>query len=94
MMTNEHKRKVINRLNRIEGQIRGIVRMIHEDRYCIEILTQTRAVVAAIHKAEDNIFHNHLKTCVSETFNDGKPENQKGKITEIMCMIFSFRANG
>ncbi len=68
--------------------------MIHGDRYCIEVLTQTRAVVAAIHKAEYNIFHNHLKTCVSEAFSDGKPENQRAKINEIMDMISSFRAYG
>jgi DNA-binding FrmR family transcriptional regulator len=52
------------------------------------------AVVSAIHKAEDNIFHNQLKTCVSEAFSDGKPKNQSAKISEIRDMISSFRVYG
>ncbi len=91
-MKNGHKKDIIKRLHRIEGQVRGIVKMLQEDRYCIEVLTQTRAVIAALHKAEDNIFHNHLKTCVLEAFTNGKPEYQKIKLNEIMGMVSSFRA--
>ena len=55
MINQNQKKDLLNRLNKIEGQIRGVNRMITENRYCMDILTQTRAVVSAIRKVEDLI---------------------------------------
>ncbi len=54
-MKRENKEKLLNRLSRVEGQVRGIARMVEEDRYCIDILTQTRAIRAALRGVEDAV---------------------------------------
>lgn len=69
----EHK-DLINRLNRIEGQIRGIKRMVEEDVYCPEILVQVAAVNAALNSFNKVLLGNHIKTCVTQDIKDGKEE--------------------
>lgn len=60
----EEKKKLINRLNRIEGQIRGIRRMIENDAYCVDVLTQTSAAGSALNSFSKDVLTHHLKTCV------------------------------
>lgn len=69
----EH-RDMLNRLNRIEGQVRGIKRMIDEDAYCIDILTQVSAVNAALNSFNKVLLAEHIKTCVTEDVKSGKEE--------------------
>lgn len=72
----------LGRLKRIEGQVRGIHRMIEEDRYCVDILIQLRAVRAALKKVEGNILNRHMQHCVSQAMGDS-PEAQS-KVAELM----------
>lgn len=65
---------LINRLNRIEGQIRGIRGMVEKDVYCTDILTQVAAVNAALNSFNKVLLNNHIKTCVTQDIKDGKEE--------------------
>lgn len=79
------------RLKKIEGQIRGIRRMIEEKRYCIDILTQLSAVVGAIMKVEEDILTRHLESCVSQSFSKGNRREREEKIKEIIGLLEKFR---
>lgn len=65
---------MINRLNRIEGQIRGIKGMVEKNVYCTDILIQVAAVNAALHSFNRVLLENHIKTCVTQDIKDGKEE--------------------
>ena len=70
----EEYKKLINRLSRIEGQIRGIRAMVDDDRYCVDILTQVSAVQAALNSFNKELLARHIKTCVSEDIKEGNEE--------------------
>jgi len=74
----------INRLKRIEGQIRGITRMVEEDRYCIDILHQIQAVKAAIGKAETEILKGHAAHCVEDAIRSKNVKDQREKFSELV----------
>jgi DNA-binding FrmR family transcriptional regulator len=78
-------------LKRIEGQIRGIQKMIEEKRYCIDILTQLSSVVGAIRRVEENILNRHLRGCVRESFTKGSKENRGEKMDEVIEVLQKFR---
>ena len=69
----EHK-ALLNRLNRIEGQVRGIRAMVEDDRYCVDILTQVSAIQAALNGFNKELLARHIKTCVSEDIREGNEE--------------------
>ena len=69
----EHK-KMLNRLNRIEGQVRGVKRMVEEDAYCVDILTQVSAIQAALKAFSTELLSDHIKTCVAEDIMEGNNE--------------------
>ncbi len=73
-------KKLINRLNRIEGQIRGIKGMVEKDVYCTDILIQVAAVNAALNAFNKELLSNHIRTCVAQDIRDGKDET----ITELV----------
>ena len=81
----------IVRLKRIEGQIRGVQRMIEEKRYCIDILTQLSSVVGAIKGVEEDILERHLKGCVQQSFTKGTKQERAQKIDEITYVLKKFR---
>lgn len=83
--------KELTRLRRIEGQIRGIQKMIEEKRYCIDILTQLSSVVGAIKSVEENILERHLKGCVHQSFTEGNKEDKAKKIDEVVKVLKKFR---
>lgn len=91
MMDDKQKQKAIDRLSRIEGQVRGIRKMVEEDRYCMDILTQTRSIFAAIRGVEEYILENHLHTCVTEAIRSGDYAEQSRKMDEIMDLISRIR---
>lgn len=76
--------KEIKRLNRIEGQVAGVRKMIENRRYCLDILSQTRAVQAALRSLEAEILETHLEHCVKDAMNSEDPEAGKTKISEII----------
>ncbi|MCP1101349.1 DNA-binding FrmR family transcriptional regulator [Aequitasia blattaphilus] len=71
--TKEYK-DLMNRLNRIEGQIRGIKRMVEEERYCVDILTQVSAISAALNSFNKTLLSNHIHTCVVRDIKEGNDE--------------------
>ena len=70
----EQKRKLTNRLNRIEGQVRGLRRMIEEDAYCNDVLIQSAAVLSALKSFNRELLHSHMDHCVVRDIRAGKPE--------------------
>lgn len=79
----EEYKKLIHRLNRIEGQVRGIRNMLENDAYCVDILTQASAVNAAVNAFEREILAQHIKTCVAEDIKCGK-EEKADELIEII----------
>jgi DNA-binding FrmR family transcriptional regulator len=78
-------------LRKIEGQVAGIQRMIEEKRYCVDILTQIRSIIGALHRVEGQIFKKHLDGCVAGALK-GKSETEKQKkIDEVIELLEKFR---
>jgi DNA-binding FrmR family transcriptional regulator len=94
MMDERQKEKVDARLGRIEGQIRGIRRMIGEDRYCMDILAQIAAATAALRGVEDLVMEQHLQTCVVDAIRSDDDSQKREKIDEVMQAIARFRKHG
>jgi DNA-binding FrmR family transcriptional regulator len=86
-MQRENKPRLVNRLSRIEGQVRGIARMIDEDRYCIDILTQVQAVRAALAKVETELLKDHLGHCIEGAIVSGDVEEQRKKASELIQLL-------
>ena len=84
-------REDIPRLRRVEGQIRGIQKMIEDERYCIDILTQLSSVQGAIKSVEENILERHLKGCVQHSFSKGNKADKAEKIAEVIDVLKKFR---
>src|SRR3954468_22283200 len=78
------KKSQLARLGRIEGQVRGVARMMEEERYCIDVLTQIRAVRAALDKVEQETLNDHLQHCVAHAFHAGTDKDRQIKIDEIL----------
>ena len=83
----EIKPKVINRLNRIEGQVRGIGRMVEDDRYCVDILTQLQAVRAALTRVENEILKDHMDHCVMRAMTSDDLADRKAKAHELIELL-------
>ncbi|HEY0113646.1 MAG TPA: metal-sensitive transcriptional regulator [Allosphingosinicella sp.] len=87
MVERSDKPKLLNRLKRLEGQVRGIGRMVEEDRYCIDILTQLQAARAALGKVEAELLREHLHHCVHGALTGTDPEEQRKKIGELIELL-------
>ncbi len=86
-MRTEIKASVVKRLNRIEGQVRGLSRMVEDDRYCIDIVTQISAVRAALRRVEEEVLRDHVSHCVEHAISSGDKADQRAKIAELMAVI-------
>ena len=75
------------RLSRIEGQVRGLSRMVEEDRYCIDIVTQIAAVRAALRRVEEEVLRDHIAHCVEHAIVSGDAGEQRRKIAELMDVL-------
>lgn len=82
-----NKEKLLNRLNRIEGQVRGIHRMVDEGRYCIDVLTQLQAVRAALSKVETTMLQDHLGHCIEGAIISGDVAEQRAKAAELIQLL-------
>ena len=83
-MDTEHKQANLKRLRRIEGQVRGLARMLEEDRYCIDVVTQISAVRAALRKVEEEVLRDHVGHCVEHAIASGNKTEQRKKVAELM----------
>jgi CsoR family transcriptional regulator, copper-sensing transcriptional repressor len=86
-MQKDTKTAVQKRFNRIEGQVRGLSRMVEEGRYCIDIVTQISAVRAALRRAEEEILRDHVGHCVEHAITSGNKQDQRKKIAEIIEVL-------
>ena len=80
----ENRQSIVKRLNRIEGQVKGVVRMLEEDRYCIDILHQIQAIKAALTKAETELLRAHAGECVDAALRQGTVQEKRKKIVELV----------
>ena len=85
--TAEQKTAVQKRLSRIEGQVRGLSRMLEDGRYCIDIVTQIAAVRAALRRVEEEILRDHVAHCVHGAIVSGNRAEQRSKIDELMQVL-------
>ena len=75
------------RLSKIEGQVRGIAKMVEDKRYCIDIITQIAAVQAALQRVEDAILKDHVSHCIEHAIASGNKADQREKIAELMAVV-------
>ena len=80
-------RSNVNRLNRIAGQVQGVARMIEQDRYCIDVLTQLAAIKSALGKVESAVLKAHAACCVSEAIASGDEAEQRAKFNELVELM-------
>ena len=81
--TEEKKKQLINRLSRIEGQVRGIKKMIENDAYCIDVLNQTSSVAAALSSFDNELISDHMHTCLKRRLREGD-DSVIEELTEII----------
>ncbi|MFL5402247.1 MAG: metal-sensitive transcriptional regulator [Gemmatimonadales bacterium] len=82
------KHAIATRLRRIEGQVRGIQRMVDEERYCADVLTQISSVQEALRGVSRTLLHNHLKYCATEAIRSGNPEEADAMYEELMDLMY------
>jgi DNA-binding FrmR family transcriptional regulator len=91
-MLDERQQKLVrDRLSRVQGQIGGVMKMVEADRYCVDILNQTSAIVSAIRNVENIVLENHLNTCVADAMRSDDPDEQSQKTAEVMNIIGTYR---
>lgn len=78
------KKQVLNRMNYISGHFEGVKKMLRNDKYCIDIIKQNEAVIAAIEKVNQMILENHLNTCVTEAIKEKNEKERRKKIKELL----------
>jgi len=78
-------------LKKIEGQIRGIQRMIEEKRYCVDIITQIHSIIGALYRVENEIFKKHIDGCVVSALKGKSGTEKQKKINEVVELISRFR---
>ena len=86
----EHKEALAKRLHRIEGQVRGIERMVEDDRYCIDILTQLGAVSTALESLAVTILDDHVQHCVADALASGDEKAAREKTDELLTAVRRF----
>jgi DNA-binding FrmR family transcriptional regulator len=79
-----HKEALLKRLNRVEGQVRGVAKMIQEDRYCVDILTQISAMKSALDALAMRLLEDHTRGCVQSAIRSGKGDQAIGEVMELM----------
>ena len=89
MLDEAHQQAIVTRLNRIEGQVRGIRRMVQEPRLCVEILQQLAAAEAALNRISLAIFNFHVETCVPDGIAKGEPDRSQ-RLTELVDIFDRF----
>jgi CsoR family transcriptional regulator, copper-sensing transcriptional repressor len=83
-MQGEARSSILKRLSRVEGQVRGLSRMVGDGRYCIDIVTQIAAVRAALRRVEEEVLRDHVAHCVEDAIMSGDAKAQRRKVAELM----------
>jgi DNA-binding FrmR family transcriptional regulator len=86
-MQKQMKAACLKRLSRIEGQVRGLAKMVEEDRYCIDVVTQVSAVRAALRRVEEEVLRDHVAHCVEHAIASGNASEQRRKVAELMDVL-------
>jgi CsoR family transcriptional regulator, copper-sensing transcriptional repressor len=86
-MRAQAKSACLKRLGRIEGQVRGLARMVGSDRYCIDVVTQLAAVRGALRRVEEEVLRDHVAHCVDHAIASGNKGDQRRKIAELMIVL-------
>ena len=86
-MIRDDKPKLLNRLSRIEGQVRGVARMVEDGRYCIDIMTQLQAARAALARVEAELLQGHLEHCIEDAIVAGDAAEQRRKASELVALL-------
>jgi DNA-binding FrmR family transcriptional regulator len=86
-MRKDIKASILKRLNRVEGQVRGLASMVEDDRYCIDIVTQIAAARAALRRVEEEVLRDHVAHCVEHAISSGDKADQRRKIAELMDVV-------
>jgi Uncharacterized protein conserved in bacteria len=86
--TSEEKQKIINRLKRVEGQVRGLQKMIEDDRYCVDILIQLSAAQAALKRIGFSVLERHTKSCVSKAIEEGNGSDQINELLKVLQQFY------
>ncbi|MEX0899608.1 MAG: metal-sensitive transcriptional regulator [Gammaproteobacteria bacterium] len=81
----------LNRLRRLHGQIGGLVRMVEQERYCIDILTQVSAARAALRKVEEQVLREHVEHCIAQATVEGDDDARHAKLDELMDALARFQ---
>lgn len=84
------KAAIVKRLHRIEGQVRGIERMVEDDRYCVDVITQISAVTTALESLAFRVLDAHVRHCVADALAAGDPETAAGKSEELLAAVHRF----
>lgn len=91
MLDSETKRRALNRLRRIQGQVQGIQRMIGEDKYCVDIMLQLSAVQGALEQVSKILMHRHIESCVMDSMKASTERERARKIEELIGMFSRYR---
>jgi CsoR family transcriptional regulator, copper-sensing transcriptional repressor len=86
-MQNDTKKACAARLSRIEGQVRGLAKMLEDDRYCIDVVNQVQAVIAALRKVESEVLKDHISHCVEHAIRSGDKKAQREKVGELVATL-------
>lgn len=86
-MNEPRKRSLLARMRRIEGQVCGVSRMIDEDRYCVDVITQLQAIRAALKRVEEAVLKDHVAHCVEHAIATGDRDDQRRKVQELLGII-------
>lgn len=81
------KTSILKRLQRVEGQVRGLARMVEEDRYCIDVVTQLSAARAALRGVEEEVLRDHAGHCIENAIASGNKSDQRRKVAELMEVL-------
>lgn len=91
MINEKIEKECTIRLGKIEGQVKGIIKMIKDRRYCVDVTIQIAAAEASLHKVSGIILRNHIETCVTNAFRSSNKEERKRKIDELMEIYTKIR---
>ena len=86
-MHKQMKASCLKRLSRIEGQVRGLAKMVEDERYCIDVVTQISAVRAALRRVEEEVLRDHVAHCVEHAIASGNAADQRRKVAELMDVL-------
>ena len=87
MTERRNKAAIAKRLARLEGQVRGVGKMVEQDRYCVDVLTQTAAIRQALRAVETLVIEDHAATCIEDAVASGDPEDQRTKFLELIQLL-------